>query len=70
MSVSKTLAYDMMNIYNGNSSGGTPGQLPFPPYYWWESGGMWASMIDYWSYTNDSTYNDVIEQGILYQVGP
>ncbi|KUJ23653.1 glycoside hydrolase [Mollisia scopiformis] len=57
-------------IYNGNSTGGTPGQLPFPPYYWWESGGLWACMIDYWSYTNDTTYNEVIEEGLLYQVGP
>jgi mannan endo-1,6-alpha-mannosidase len=59
-----------MSIYNGNSSGGTPGMLPYPPYHWWESGGMWACMIDYWSYTNDSTYNGLIEEGMLFQVGP
>ena len=27
------------------------------------------TLIDYWHYTNDSTYNDVIEQALLFQVG-
>ena len=27
------------------------------------------TLIDYWRYTNDTTYNDVIEQGMLFQVG-
>lgn len=26
-------------------------------------------MLDYWIYTNDTTYNDLIQAGILYQVG-
>lgn len=30
---------------------------------------MWGSLIDYWYYTNDSTYNDVVMQGMLVQVG-
>ena len=59
-----------MSIYNGNQTWGTPGILPFPPYYWWESGGMWGCLIDYWAHTNDSTYNDVVQEGILFQVGP
>lgn len=31
---------------------------------------MFGSMIDYWYYTGDSTYNDVVMQAMLYQVGP
>lgn len=30
---------------------------------------MFGSMIDYWYYTNDSTYNEVVTQALLFQVG-
>ena len=30
---------------------------------------MWGFMINYWHYTNDSTYNDIIESGMLWQTG-
>jgi len=41
------VAYDLVSYYKGNESGQTPGKLPEPPYYWWESGAMWGSLIDY-----------------------
>jgi len=53
----------------GNTTGNTPGLLP-GPYYWWEAGAMFGSLIDYWYYTGDTTYNDVVSQAILFQVGP
>lgn len=59
----------MMTYYTGNRTGDTPGNLP-DPYYWWEAGAMFGAMIDYWYYTGDSTYNPVVTQGILHQVGP
>ena len=31
---------------------------------------MWGFMIDYWHHTNDSTYNNITEEGILFQTGP
>ena len=31
---------------------------------------MFGQMIEYWYYTGDSTYNDVVTQGLLAQVGP
>ncbi|RFU32321.1 hypothetical protein B7463_g4008, partial [Scytalidium lignicola] len=74
-SVASTIAYDMMTYYKGNESGGIPGVLPGPPpnpswgYYWWESGAMWGTLIDYWYYTNDSTYNDLAAAGIQWQRG-
>jgi len=40
-------AYGMVSYYKGNESGQTPGKLPEPPYYWWESGAMWGALIDY-----------------------
>ncbi|KAH7420265.1 glycoside hydrolase [Cadophora sp. MPI-SDFR-AT-0126] len=70
-----TIAYDMMTFYKGNQSGGIIGVLPGPPpnpptgYYWWESGAMWGTLIDYWHYTGDSSYNDVTAKGIQAQVG-
>lgn len=39
----------MMNYYHGNESGQIPGLLP-QPYYWWEAGAMFGSLIDYCSY--------------------
>lgn len=30
---------------------------------------MWGTLIDYWHYTGDSSYNDVASAGILHQVG-
>ena len=61
-----------MSYYMGNQTGHSAslGLLPFPPYYWWESGAMWGTMIDYWYYTKDTSYNDVIAQGILSQASP
>ncbi|KAI1112308.1 glycoside hydrolase family 76 protein [Nemania sp. NC0429] len=74
LATAKTLAYDLMSYYHGNESGQTPGILPGPPpagdYYWWEGGALWGTMIDYWHLTGDDTYNDVVKQALLFQVGP
>lgn len=59
----------MMKWYNGNQTGQSIGLLP-QPYYWWEAGAMFGQMIEYWFYTGDSTYNSVVTQGMLAQVGP
>lgn len=58
-----------MSLYTGNRTGDVPGNLP-DPYYWWEAGAMFGTMIDYWYYTGDSTYNEVTTQALLFQVGP
>ena len=44
---SSTIAYDMMEVYVGNQTGGNPGNLP-EPYYWWEAGGMFMHMVWYY----------------------
>ncbi|KAK3493841.1 glycoside hydrolase [Neurospora crassa] len=71
---SADIAFDMMQYYKGNLTGQTPGILPGPPpagdYYWWEAGAMWGALIDYWRFTGDASYNDVITQALLWQVGP
>jgi hypothetical protein len=30
---------------------------------------MFGQLIDYWYYTNDSTYNNMVRDGILFQIG-
>lgn len=62
------IADGLMNYYNGNDSGQTPGMFS-SPYYWWEAGAAWNSMLDYWFYTGNDTYNDLLKSSLLYQVG-
>ncbi|MCJ1317536.1 hydrolase 76 protein [Xylographa vitiligo] len=66
-----TIAYGLMSYYTGNQSSSPVAEGTFPaPYYWWEAGAVWGAMIDYWHYTNDSTYNDVVAQALLSQISP
>jgi len=67
-SAASTVAYGMMKYYTGNHTGDNPGNLP-APYYWWEAGAMFGTMVEYWYYTNDTTYNLTVEQALLSQVG-
>jgi mannan endo-1,6-alpha-mannosidase len=57
----------MVGYYDGNKPGNTPGILPTPYYYWWEGGALFDTLIDYWHYTGDSSYNGLVTQGVLFQ---
>ncbi|CAM1508247.1 Fc.00g050950.m01.CDS01 [Cosmosporella sp. VM-42] len=63
-----TIAYGLMKYYTGNNTGDTPGNLP-DPYFWWEAGAMFGTLIDYWWLTGDETYNNVTTEAMLHQVG-
>jgi mannan endo-1,6-alpha-mannosidase len=63
-----TVAFGLMKYYTGNRTGDVPGNLP-DPYFWWEAGAMFGTLIDYWFLTGDSTYNEVTMQAMLHQVG-
>lgn len=76
--VAATITYDMMTTYVGNQSGQVPGLLPgglncnpnvLGNYCWWEAGGMFGQLINYWQYTGDTSYNDVVSQALLFQRG-
>ncbi|KAJ3957057.1 hypothetical protein N0V92_006369 [Colletotrichum tropicale] len=67
-SIARKMTEDLMSFYDGDKPGKTPGLLP-DPYYWWEAGAMMGTMIDYWYFTGDDTWNDVVTQGLLHQVG-
>ncbi|KAF5102570.1 hypothetical protein D0Z00_000280 [Geotrichum galactomycetum] len=62
------LAKGLMDYYNGNDTGKTPGMFS-NPYYWWEAGAAWNSMLDYWYYTGDTTYNSILKSSLQFQVG-
>ncbi|KAI1500323.1 glycoside hydrolase family 76 protein [Biscogniauxia marginata] len=70
----KQVAEDLMSYYHGNEPGHVPGILPGPPpdgdYYWWQGGALWGAMIDYWRWTGDDTYNDLVYEAMLFQIGP
>jgi predicted alpha-1,6-mannanase (GH76 family) len=48
--------------------GGYPGIL-YPPYYWWLAGAMFGTLLDYWRYTGDDQYNDMLREGMIHQFG-
>ncbi|KFZ07968.1 hypothetical protein V502_09633 [Pseudogymnoascus sp. VKM F-4520 (FW-2644)] len=72
-SAASSIAFDLMSYYTGNISGeyNIPGLLEQPPsgYYWWQAGAMWNTMVDYWHITGDTSYNEVVSQALLFQVG-
>ncbi|KAI0175789.1 glycoside hydrolase family 76 protein [Hypoxylon sp. FL1284] len=70
-SVASTLAYGTMALYSGNVTN-TPETIAVfpPPHYWWQAGAAWGAMLDYSHYTGDSSYDKVISQALLSQVGP
>ena len=65
-------ARKVVGLYNGNQTNGTLGKWPFQPgpYYWWESGGAWGGLLEYWHYTGDDTFNELLRQGVSAQLGP
>ncbi|GCE99276.1 hydrolase 76 protein [Zygosaccharomyces mellis] len=65
---SALVAKGLMDYYTGEQYGQTIGMFSWP-YYWWEAGGAWNSLIDYWFYMQNDTYNDQVTQALLYQSG-
>ena len=68
-SAASTVAWELVTWYPGNQTGQTPGLLS-GPYYWWEAGAMFGTLIDYWYYTGDTSYNDITTQALLFQASP
>ncbi|KAK7403667.1 hypothetical protein QQX98_010553 [Neonectria punicea] len=64
--VAASLAFDAMSYYKGNYSDYPKdlGDLQ-DPYYWWVAGALWGAMLDYYHFTNDATYNDVVIEALL-----
>lgn len=64
--VARTIAADVMSYYPGSATAFV--DVP-APYYWWEVGGMFGSMLDYSHYTKDTTYDKIIATALLAQAG-
>lgn len=62
------IAKGLMDYYWGYQYGGTVGMFT-SPYYWWEAGAAWNSILDFWYYTGNDTYNDILYESLQYQVG-
>ncbi|KAK2806785.1 hypothetical protein FQN50_005647 [Emmonsiellopsis sp. PD_5] len=67
-SAAAAAARGVMKYYNGNEPGQAPGLLN-EPYYWGQGAILFNALVDYWHYTEDSTYNKVVKQALLHQVG-
>ena len=62
------VAEGLMDYYTGNQYGKTVGMFS-EPYYWWEAGGAWGTLLDYWYFMDDDTYNDDIMAAMMHQTG-
>jgi mannan endo-1,6-alpha-mannosidase len=67
-SAASTLASEMVSYYTGNETGQPIGLLPSPN-FWWESGALFDTLIQYWHLTGDSQYNAIVTQGLVAQKG-
>ncbi|KAJ4992820.1 Mannan endo-1,6-alpha-mannosidase DCW1-like protein 3 [Stagonosporopsis vannaccii] len=68
-SVAKALASSIVAFYDDSLAEYlTPGLFP-DPYYWWESGLAFNSLVEYYALTNDSEYNSRISQALQHQLG-
>ncbi|KAE8376056.1 glycosyl hydrolase family 76-domain-containing protein [Aspergillus bertholletiae] len=59
-------AYGSMLWYSGNETGQIPGAFPDK---WWEGSALFLSLLYYWHYTGDTTYNAEVSQGMEWQAG-
>lgn len=65
---SALIAQGLLDYYEGTQYGGTVGMFS-APYYWWEAGGAWGSMVDYCIYMENDTYTELVKDALVYQVG-
>ncbi|KAE9373906.1 glycoside hydrolase family 76 protein [Stipitochalara longipes BDJ] len=67
-SAASSLASQLVAYYTANSTGRATGTLP-APYYWWEAGALFDTLIQYSHLTSDTQYNSLVSAGLLSQVG-
>ena len=64
-STASTLASTLLSMIPPN----TPDGLLPAPYYWWESGGLWGTVLTYWHLTGDAQYNNAAIGALSANVG-
>ncbi|KAF2877207.1 glycosyl hydrolase family 76-domain-containing protein [Massariosphaeria phaeospora] len=69
----RTLAGAIVDVYNGQNAGFTPGLFDIPivrdEVHFWEAGAIWTSLIEYSHLTGDSQHDDLIATALEFQVG-
>ncbi|KAL1593231.1 hypothetical protein SLS60_010839 [Paraconiothyrium brasiliense] len=68
-SVAKTLAGSIVDLYKGDLKEDLIPGLFSSPYYWWEAGAVFGSLVDYSYLTGDSQYDDLLGEGFEHQIG-
>ncbi|OQN95750.1 hypothetical protein B0A48_17940 [Cryoendolithus antarcticus] len=63
---SKRVAASIVNRYQNSST--IPGLFD-QPYYFWEGGLAWDSLVYYWAQTGDATYNELVAEALRFQLG-
>jgi mannan endo-1,6-alpha-mannosidase len=66
-SAAKTAAASAVNFYNDRASKLIPGKFDGT---WWEGGAFFTFLINYWHWTGDDQYNDLVTEGMSWQGGP
>ncbi|AMD19657.1 HCL494Cp [Eremothecium sinecaudum] len=62
------VADGLMDYYSGKKPGGTVGMFT-NPYYWWQAGAAWGSILDFGFYMENNTYEAEMVEALLAQVG-
>jgi len=62
----ETVASSIVDRYRNASIPGLFGD----PYYFWESGLAWDSLLHYWYQTGDDAHNEIIGEALRFQLGP
>jgi mannan endo-1,6-alpha-mannosidase len=62
------IADGVLDYYDGTRYGGTVGMFQ-SPYYWWEAGEAMGSLLGYWFFCKNDTFNTIIYDALMAQRG-
>lgn len=66
--VTGIIADGLLDYYEGDKYGGAVGMFS-APYYWWQAGGAIGSLIDFWHFMENDTYEELVYDALLHQAG-
>jgi mannan endo-1,6-alpha-mannosidase len=65
----ETVASSIVDRYRNSSIPGLFGDVG-DPYWFWESGLAWDSLLHYWHQTGDDAHNEIIGEALRFQLSP
>lgn len=66
VTAAKSAASNAVEYYNNRQAKAEPGKFDGT---WWEGGAFFNFLINYWHWTGDDQYNDLVTEGLSYQAG-